>query len=147
MLVSLDNILLEHERDLTNSSSDRLVFAESFILTHYLLSEAMDVVSGLRVYEKNIRKNLALTKGRIMAEAVMVKMVEKGMGRQESHELIRVCAMESFEKDIELSTLLINNQEVRKCLSLKDIQDALNPENHIGSAVEIVENVVKKLRK
>ena len=82
-----------------------------------------------------------------MAEAVMVKLVEKGLGRQEAHELVRVCAMESFEKDVELSTVLINNKEIKKYLSIKDIQETLNPENHIGVAVEIVENVVKKLSK
>ncbi len=147
LIVALDNIPLEHERDLTNSSSDRLVFSEAFILTDYLLSEANDILSRLRVDEKRIRKNLGLTRGRIMAEAVMVRLVERGMGRQEAHELIRVCAMESFEKDIEISTLLINNKEVRKYLSIKDIQDSLNPENHIGAAIEIVDSVVKKLGK
>ncbi len=146
LIVAMDNIPLEHERDLTNSSSDRLMFAESFILTHYILREAIDVISGLRVYEKNIRKNLGLSRGRIMAEAVMVKLVERGMGRQEAHELVRVCAMESFEKDIELSTVLINNKEIRKFLSIKDIQDTLNPENHIGVAVEIIDNVIKKIK-
>lgn len=147
VIVALDNIALEHERDLTNSSSDRVMFPESFVLTHYILREAMEVVSGLRVNEKNIRKNLGLTKGRIMAENIMVKLVEKGMGRQDAHELVRVCAMESFEKDIELATVLINNKEVRKFLSIKDVQDTLNPENYTGVAKEIVENVIKKLGK
>ena len=146
VIVSLDNIPLEHERDLTNSSSDRVLFPEVFVLSHYILRESIDVVSGLKVYEKNIERNLKLTKGRIMAEAVMIRLVEKGLGRQDAHELVRQCSMQSFEQDQELSAILINNKKIREFLSLKDIETLMNPKNHIGSAIEIVENVLRKLK-
>ena len=145
-IVSLDNIPLEHERDLTDSSAERIILPESFILTHYILREAQNIISGLKVNEKNIRKNLKLTRGRIMSEALMQKLVEKGVPRQEAHELVRVAAMESFEKDIEMATALINSGKVKGLLSLKEIEDVLNPENYIGSAIEQIENVVKKLK-
>ncbi|HIJ97746.1 TPA: adenylosuccinate lyase [archaeon] len=145
-IVSLDNIPLEHERDLTDSSAERIILPESFILTHYILREAQNIISGLRVNEKNIRKNLKLTRGRIMGEALMQKLVEKGVPRQEAHELVRVAAMESFEKDIEMATALINSGKVKGLLSLKEIEDVLNPENYIGAAVEQIENVIKKLK-
>ena len=145
-IVSLDNIPLEHERDLTDSSAERIILPESFILTHYILREAQNIISGLKVNEKNIRKNLKLTRGRIMSEALMQKLVEKGVPRQEAHELVRVAAMESFEKDIEMATALINSGKVKGLLSLKEIEDVLNPENYIGSAIEQIENVIKKLR-
>ncbi len=144
-IAALDSVSLEHERDLANSSTERILFPEHFILFHYILKEITEIISGLKVYEKNIRKNLKLTRGRIMAESVMAKLVERGMARQEAHELIRVCSMESFGKDIELSTVLIGNEGVKKLLSIKEINDSLDPENYIGSAVEQVENVVKKL--
>src|SRR3989344_726889 len=145
-IVSLDNIPLEHEMDLTDSSAERIILPESFILTHYILREAQNIISGLRVNEKNIRKNLKLTRGRIMGEALMQKLVEKGVPRQEAHELVRVAAMESFEKDIEMATALINSGKVKGLLSLREIEDVLNPENYIGAAVEQVENAIKKLR-
>ena len=145
-IVSLDNIPLEHERDLTDSSAERIILPESFILTHYILREAQNIISGLRVNEKNIRKNLKLTRGRIMGEALMQKLVEKGVPRQEAHELVRVAAMERFEKDIEMATALINSGKVKGLLSLKEIEDVLNPENYIGAAVEQIENVIKKLK-
>ena len=145
-IVALDNIPLEHERDLTDSSSERIILPESFILCHYILRESQNIISGLRVNEKNIRRNLKLTKGRLLSEAVMSKLVEKGMGRQEAHELVRVASMESFEKDTELATVLINKDKIKKMLSLKEINEVLDPENYIGVAVEQVENIAKKLK-
>ncbi len=145
-IVSLDNIPLEHERDLTDSASERIILPESFILTHYILKQAQEIISGLKVNEKNIKKNLKLTKGRIMSEAIMQKLVEKGIPRQEAHEMVRVAAMESVEKDIEMATALINSGKVKGLLSLKEIEDVLNPENYIGTAVEQIDNVVRKLK-
>jgi adenylosuccinate lyase len=144
VLVALDNLPLEHERDLTNSSAERVVIPESTILCDYILREMTKIVSGLKVYDENVQRNLNLTKGLFLAEAVMIRLVEEGMGRQEAHELVRKAAMSAFEqkKDF-LATLL--KTKVTKYISQKELKGILSPEKYIGLAEKKTIEIVGKL--
>lgn len=144
-LVALDNIPLWHERDLTNSAPERIIFPESCILTDYILNVTVDLIENLVFDYKAIERNLNLSGGKIMAEAVMMVLVEKGMSRQDAHELLRSIAMESYKTGEDYRSLLIRNREVMKYLTEKEVDAALNPKNYIGTAVEQVENLIKKI--
>jgi len=78
------------------------------------------------------------------AESIMIKLVEKGMGRQVAHEVVRECAMESYEGR-GFKEILAGHKEIRKYLGEEEIEDALNPKNYIGTAVEQVEKVIREL--
>ncbi len=135
---ALLNNLLWHERDLTNSSCERAIHPESFILLDEMLKGTIKVLSSLEFYEDNIKKNLALTGYSNLAEVLMLKLVEKEMGRQEAHELMRTVSMEegSFIENVK------KNSKITKLLSESEINDALNPEKYIGYAKEIVDDVL-----
>ncbi|HEQ78053.1 MAG TPA: adenylosuccinate lyase, partial [Euryarchaeota archaeon] len=90
----------------------------------------------------NIKKNLKLTKGLNMAEAIMIAMTKKGMGRQEAHELLRKLAVETYNSDREYSEVLKENSEIKKYMNEEEIDEALKPENYIGTAVEQVRKVL-----
>ena len=141
---SLDNIPLWHERDLTNSSAERILIPESCILTDYILNLTIDLLSNLVFKFDNIERNLMMSET-IMAESIMINLVEKGMGRQAAHELVRDCAMESFSSGKTFKEVLTDNTQVRAFLSKGKIWDAINPKRYIGTAVEQVENVIEKL--
>jgi len=94
---ALENISLEHERDLTNSAAERVIFPEAFILTDYVLRQLQDILGRLSISKKNVCRNLELTGGLIMSERVMIELVERGMGRQEAHELLRRAASDVFK--------------------------------------------------
>ncbi|ODS42341.1 MAG: adenylosuccinate lyase [Candidatus Altiarchaeales archaeon IMC4] len=141
----MDNIALWHERDLTNSAPERIIIPEACILTDYILNLTTDVLENLVFNHEGIERNLAMSGGKIMAESVMMTLVEKGMGRQDAHELVRRCAMESY-KGKPFDKVLIENKEVRKHLSADEIIAALDPKNYIGTAVEQVENVLRKIK-
>ncbi len=143
---ALENIVLWHERDLTNSSCERVTFPEVFVLTDFILKEAIDILSKIEIDKENVKKNLFLLKGLNMAEAVMIKLVEKGMGRQEAHELLRKLAIEAYEGKKEFKEVLLRNKVIRKYLSEKEIEEALNPYNYIGTAIEQVDRLIKKLK-
>lgn len=145
-IVSLDNIPLWHERDLTNSSPERIIIPEACILTDYILNISIDLIKDLVFDYKAIERNLDMSGGKIMAENLMIQLVEKGMGRQEAHELLRTIAMESHDKEKSFRDLLVKNKDIGKYLNLKEIDAALDPQNYIGTSVEQVENVVKKLK-
>jgi adenylosuccinate lyase len=144
-MVALDNIPLWHERDLTNSSPERIIFPEACILTDYILNISIDLIKNLVFDYKAIERNLNMSGGKIMAESVMMTLVEKGMGRQEAHEVLRAAAMESYDKGTAYRDVLMKNKQIRKHLTEKELDAALNPKNYIGTAVKQVENVIKKL--
>lgn len=142
---SLENIPLWHERDLTNSSCERIIFPEACVLSDYILNLAIDLFSNLRFNKKNIERNLNLTQGRIMAEAVMIKLVEKGVGRQEAHELVRKIALESTVKDKPFREYLLGSKKIRELFTEKELDRTLDPAKYIGTAVKQVNRVLRKL--
>lgn len=144
---AMENIPLEHERDLTNSAAERMIFPEAFILTDYLLRQLTEILEKLVIQEDNIRRNLDFTGGLIMCEHLMIGMVEKGIGRQEAHEILRRAAGEAFENRKPLKDILLKNQRVMSVMNENDITSYLKPENYIGTAVEQVEHALAQIAK
>ncbi|MCX6769975.1 MAG: adenylosuccinate lyase [Candidatus Micrarchaeota archaeon] len=142
--VAMENIALEHERDLTNSANERFIFADSFILTDYMLSEMNRLLEGLVFFPENIERNLALTGGAVLSERVMIALVGKGMGRQDAHELMRNCNVEAFEGKKKLLEVLCARKEVTKLIPKQELARLFDPHTYIGEAVEIVEEAVKE---
>ncbi|NJE25674.1 adenylosuccinate lyase [Thermococcus sp. MV5] len=141
VIPALLNNPLWHERDLTNSSVERVILPETFVLLDEMLKNMKKVLLGLEFFPENIRKNLYLTKNLIMAEPLMLKLTEKGVGRQEAHELVRRLAMKAFRENRDLLEVLSESEEVREYLTDDDLA-SLKPENYIGMAPQIVDNVI-----
>lgn len=137
--VALENIALEHERDLTNSANERVIFGGSFVGTHYMCLELNKILNKLEFSDEHIRRNLELTNGLIMAERLMIALTEKGMGRQEAHELVRTNAQEAFKAGRHLKELVIE----KKILDKEEAGKIFDYSTYIGNAVEIVENAVR----
>lgn len=142
----LNNTLWD-ERDLTNSSCERVVFPEACILTDHIIKLSIGVVENLRFYPENIRRNLDLLRGLNMGEAVMIELAKRGVGRQEAHELVRSSAMEAHESGRHFKEVLLANTDVVKYLNEQDIINLVDPDRYIGTAVEQVEAVVGKLKR
>ncbi|WP_297417438.1 adenylosuccinate lyase [Thermococcus sp.] len=141
VIPALLNNPLWHERDLTNSSVERVILPESFVLLDEMLRVTIKVLSGLEFFPENIERNLYMTNNLIMAEPLMLKLAEKGMGRQEAHELIRQLAMRAFREGRDLLEVVRESEEVREFFNDEDIA-SLKPENYIGLAPQIVDNVI-----
>jgi len=139
LLVAFDNIALEHERDLTNSANERVIFSQIFIGTHYILKQMYYILSNLEFYYENITLNLEKTRGLIMAERVMIALTKKGVGRQEAHELMRVLSQKVFKERGHLK------DEIRKLkkFSNEELDELFDYSTYIGEAEEIVEKAVK----
>ena len=142
----LCNNTLWDERDLTNSSCERIVFPESCVLTDHIIRLTTTIIQNLRFYPENIRKNLNLLNGLNMGEAIMIELSKKGVGRQEAHEIVRECAMSARETGSHMKDALIKNKTVSKYLTEKEIISQMNPDNYIGTAVIQVESLVTKLK-
>jgi len=145
-LAALENVVLEHERDLTNSSCERVIVPEVCLLLDEQLRTLVKVLRGLRVYPENIRRNLDSMRGLIMSEVVMMAMVSKGADRQWAHEVVRRCSMEAWRTGKHLKDVLTANPEVRRYLTAEEVERVMKPENYIGTAREQVDRVVTYVR-
>jgi len=143
---ALENVPTWHERDLTQSSSERFILPEACILADYMLHLMIGVLSSLEVDEERMRRNLDLTEGRTMSEAVMMALARRGMSRQEAHELVRRLAIRSAVAKTSFKDVLFREESVRDLLSEEEIEEALNPRNYLGTSVEQVELAVEKTR-
>ena len=142
----LNNTLWD-ERDLTNSSCERIVFPEACVLTDHIIKLCIGVIENLRFYPENIRRNLNLLRGLNMGEAVMIELAKRGVGRQEAHEIVRSSAMEAHETGKHFKEVLLSKPDVANYLSEEDINSLVDPDKYIGTAVEQVEAVVQKLKR
>jgi len=143
---ALENVITWHERDLTQSSAERFIIPEACILVDYMLLLMSNVVANLYVDEQRMLKNIGLTQGRAMSEAVMIVLTKKGASRQEAHELLRKLTMKSKMEKRHFREILLKDDVVGGKLSEREIDDALNPRNYLGTALEQVELMVKKTR-
>ncbi len=147
LLPAFENIPLWDERDLTNSSCERVVFPEAFVITDHLIALAARTLGGLRLRPENIERNLTMLRGLNMAENVMVELAKKGAGRQQAHEIMRQASMQAFEQKRELADILLENEVVTLHLKPDEIRALLDPHQYIGTAVAQVERLNEKLQK
>jgi adenylosuccinate lyase len=143
---SLENIALEHERDISNSSLERINIPEGFILTDYILRQMTGIIHGLTFDNDNIQKNLDLTLGLILTERIMIELTSKGIGRLKAHEMMRRLALKSWKEKRPLKEIMQNDDEALKIISNKELEQWLNPTTYIGTSVEQVDRVVAFLK-
>jgi adenylosuccinate lyase len=146
VLPALENIPTWHERDLTQSSCERFVIPEECVLIDYMLILMIRVLKGLEVDEKRMRKNMDITQGRMMSEAVMLALAKKGMGRQKAHELTRELAIKSHNTNRPFQEVLEENSTVKELLSKLEIEHVLDPQNYLGTSPKQVELVIEKTK-
>lgn len=143
---ALENVPTWHERDMTQSSAERFIIPQACILNDHMLVLMTNVLTNLQVDEERMLRNMELTQGRMMSEAVMLALARKGMGRQEAHELVRKLAMKSDVEKRLFKTVLLEDRIVRDMLSEKEIDKVLEPRNYLGTAIEQVELAVEKTK-
>ena len=146
IIPALDNIVLEDERDLTNSANERIIFSENFILLDYMIIQLTKNIEEVEFDEIKIEENLNLTKGAFLSEKVMVNLVKKGIGRQKGHEILRNATIKAKQENRILKEILIENPNIAEVFTKTEIDDLLNPHKYLGKAVEQTENILKFLK-
>jgi adenylosuccinate lyase len=142
---ALANNTLWDERDLTNSSCERVLFPEASILTDHCLRIMTGVIRGLVINRAAIRRNLSFLHGINMAESVMIELTRKGMNRQDAHERVRVASMLALAEERSLADVLSMDPGVMRYCSKQDLERLLAPDSYIGTSVQQVDRVIARL--
>ena len=121
-LTSMENVALWHERDISHSSTERIILPDSCLLTDYMLSLLASIMKGLKVYPENMRRNLELTQGLIFSQRVLLALVDKGLGREEAYRIVQAKAMKAWQEKKSFLNLLEAEAQIATWLSKAELE-------------------------
>lgn len=140
-LAALENVNLWHERDISHSSSERIIFPDSTIALDYIINKFIEVVSGLTVYPDNMLKNLVKTKGLIFSQRLLLTLMDKGITRSQAYDLVQALAMKSWKDELDFKALVQHDKNIAKYLSLKEIESCFE----LGYYLRNIDAIFKRL--
>ncbi|MFO7773694.1 MAG: adenylosuccinate lyase [Dehalococcoidia bacterium] len=120
-LTSLENIALWHERDISHSSTERIILPDSCLALDYMLSVFSSVMKGLRVYPENMRRNIELTRGVIFSQRALLALINKGLTRDEAYKIVQDNAMKAWEAKKDFRNLLEADRRITIHLSKEEL--------------------------
>ena len=138
-LASLENIALWHERDISHSSTERIILPDSCLALDYMLSIFTSVMKGLRVFPENMRRNIELTQGLVFSQRVLLALIEKGLTREEAYKIVQGNAMEAWQGKKGFLALLRVDKRITACLTegeLKSLFDYNYYLKHVDAIFE-----------
>jgi adenylosuccinate lyase len=121
-VTSLENIALWHERDISHSSTERVILPDACLALDYAISVFCGVMKGLSVYPKKMRQNMDITKGLLFSQRVLLALIDKGMSRQDAYKTVQRNAMRSWMENKKFITLLKADPDVKKTLPDKELE-------------------------
>src|SRR5437764_12183716 len=138
VIPALENIPLWHERDISNSASDRFIFPMTFILADAILRLVTRVLGGLEVMPRSMERNLELSQGAVLAERIVNMLVEKGVARQDAHDRVRKISMKSIDTGAPFVKIPGDDAFVSKRLRPGEIKAALDYTSYLGVASQLL---------
>ncbi|MGN6348049.1 MAG: adenylosuccinate lyase [Candidatus Nitrosocosmicus sp.] len=142
--ISLENIPLWHERDLSNSANERFIIPISAILIDDMITTMIKIISGLFIDKEKILGNIEITKGQIFAEFVLQILVSKGSPRIEAYRNIQRIAFKATESKENFFKLLSEDDYIIKNITMNELKWAFNPQNQLSASTTIIDNIRKK---
>jgi adenylosuccinate lyase len=127
---ALENVITWHERDLANSSVERVIIPDTTTLVHYQLRTFTGIVQGMNVYPENMAANLEKMHGLVFSQQVMLSLVEKGASREEAYQLSQQLAMDGW-KGADFRKTVRENADVRRYLSPEEIERCFDVQYHL----------------
>jgi len=144
--VSMENVALWHERDLSNSANERFTLPMAAILLDEMLNAMTKVVSELKVNRNKITSNIEMTKGQIYAEFVLEALVKKGVARFEAYRDIQRVAFAALESGEHFFDAVSKDRSISRQLSKQEIAAIFEARNHLAASGKIIDNVAKMVR-
>ena len=135
---AMDNIALWHERDISHSSVERIIFPDSTILIDYMLNRFCNVVQGLVIHKDNMIKNTALYGGIVYSQRVLLELTKKGLSRERAYEIVQRNALNAFNHENgNFKVNLVNDSEVCKYLNTDEIENCFDSGYYLRNISEI----------
>jgi adenylosuccinate lyase len=138
-LTAAENNALWHERDISHSSTERVIIPDAFIVLDFMLHEMTDILDRLVVYPERMRRNLEASRGLIYSQPVLLALVDAGMGRQEAYTIVQAHASRALDGGPALLEALLADERVTSRIGPERLAELFNPARqltHIDAVYE-----------
>ena len=140
-LTSLENIALWHERDISHSSTERIILPDSCLAVDYMLSIFTSIMKGLKVYPENMRRNIELTQGLIFSQRVLLALINKGLTREEAYKMVQDNAMKAWEEKKGFLSLLEADRRITAHFSKEELNSLFDYGYYLKHVDEVFERL------
>jgi adenylosuccinate lyase len=138
---ALENIPLWHERDISHSSAERIIFPDATILLDYMLRMFKSIVEGMEVFPERMKANMDLSYGVIFSQSLLLALCDKGLTREESYAIIQKIAHKALDEKKMFQDLVLKDTNVTSRLSASEIKSAMDP----GFFLKHVDEIFKRV--
>ncbi len=143
-LVGLENVPLWHERDISQSSAERVVIPDSFLALDYMLDRFTWIVSGLVVYPERMRRNLEASHGLVFSHRLLLALVDAGLPRDDAYRLVQRHAMRAWEEETDFGELVRADPEIAGRVDLEAVFDLEATVRHVDTVFDRLHALVQK---
>lgn len=146
MLTFYENVALWHERDISHSSTERIILPDATMLLDYMLNRFKGILENIVVYPEVMLENIYKTNGVIFAQRVMNALIEKGLAREAAYDTVQPVAMTAYNERKDYQTLLSQNETVMRYLSLEELKGCFTLEYYFKNVDYIYKrcNIIEK---
>jgi adenylosuccinate lyase len=125
--VALEDQALWHERDISHSSAERIIFPDACTLLDFMLRQMAEIVEGLTIDRERMRANLYRSGGVVFSQRVLLALVQKGMSRQEAYRVVQRAALSALDDGQDFRTIVGQAPEVRERLTADELAELFDP--------------------
>ena len=133
LAVALDNMTLWHERDISHSSAERVIMPDSTIALDYLINRMIFIISNLQVYPENMMENIERTGGLFYSQTLLLRLVEKGMSREDSYKAVQDMAMRVWKREGTLRQLCEKDRDISNKLSKRELDEIFDLDRYLAN--------------
>lgn len=137
MVTAYENVGLWHERDISHSSAERIILPDATTLLNYQLNRFGNIIKNLTVFPENMLRNMNATFGLIYSQRVLLKLIDKGMSREEAYDLVQPKTALSWDNQTDFRQLVEADEAIMAKLTKEDIEDAFNYNYHLSHVDEV----------
>lgn len=140
-LAALENVELWHERDITHSSVERVIFPDSTIVLDYMLEKFTQIVRKLLVYPENMMKNIEKSKGLLYSQAVLLALARKGMTREAAYAIVQKHALAAWRGEVDFHQAIVDDPQIRGALRPDEVEACFDLQKHLQHVDTIFKRV------
>ena len=143
-LVGMENVPLWHERDISQSSAERVVVPDSFLALDYMLDRFAWILEGLVVFPERMRRNLDASHGLVFSHRLLLALVDAGLGRDDAYRLVQQHAMHAWEEETDFAQLVHRDPEISRRVDLDTVFDLDATVRHVDTVFDRLHALVRK---
>ncbi|WP_026678331.1 adenylosuccinate lyase [Fictibacillus gelatini] len=141
MMTAYENVALWHERDISHSSAERIILPDATIALNYMLNRFANIVKNLTVFPENMKHNMTKTYGLIYSQRVMLKLIDKGLSREEAYDIVQPKTAKAWEEGIQFKQLVEGEPRITELLTQAEIDDCFDYSYHLKHVDMIFERL------